>query len=397
MIEAGLSSVDGESCVRKALSSHNVSCDACAIVAIGKASVAMTQGAVAHFDGRVISGLLIAKELPSDTRLPSTIQCHLGDHPVPGRRSLDAGERLLDYLKDLPASTELVFLISGGASALVEVLPKAISLGQLQQLNRWLLTSGLSIGQMNVLRQGVSCIKAGRLAKYVHAERVTSLLMSDVADNDAAIIGSGLLTATLSHVELDGLPDEIKQICAVQEPKPTLDDKRITAIKQQVVADIDTALDALASTAKKQGYAVHRPNQVMAGDVNDWVDYVVAYLADAPTGLHLWGGETTIELPNKAGRGGRNTHMALTLALRLVGMDDVTIACVATDGDDGSSACAGAIVDGNTLSNKNISVDLAQRSLAAADSATLLEQADCLLKQAKGRSNVADMFLLLKS
>ncbi|NOX27956.1 MAG: DUF4147 domain-containing protein [Gammaproteobacteria bacterium] len=400
IVAAGLKSVDGEVCVGHALNQANTGQGSVGIVAIGKASVAMAEGAWAYFGSRIVSGLVIAKEQMNDVVLPSVIQCHIGGHPIPDQRSLDAGELLIRYLEKSPSDIELVFLISGGASALVEVLADDVSLDQLQSLNRWLLTSSLDITHVNVLRQCVSRIKAGRLAKVIRASQVSSLLMSDVPANDMAIIGSGLLTASSPSVSFDGLPDEIRQYCSNQPPRPALNDKKITSIRQKIVADINVALSTMAATAEALSYVVHRHDKVMNGDVNDWVDYIVSYLDSAPKGLHCWGGETTIELPKLSGQigcGGRNTHMALELAVRLAGVEDVIVVCVATDGDDGCSGYAGAIINGKTLSDKGITIDLARHALNAADSATLLKQTSALLTYPKGRSNVADIFLLLKS
>lgn len=394
IIEAGLNSVEGKGCVHNALRSRAELQGNIGIVAIGKAALSMAEGALAHFGKRVVSGLLISKEAVSaKSSLPSCIEQYVGGHPIPDQGSLDAGSALVRYLENSPSDTSLVFLISGGASALVEVLPEGVSLDQLQQLNRWLLASGLDIEKMNSTRQCVSRIKAGRLLASIRATQVTSLLMSDVIDNNSAIIGSGLLTVSAQAEGVEGVPDWLRQLCANQPPRPEVS---LVAVDQEVVADRAGALNAMSTAAKSCGVQVHCHSKAMAGDAILWADYIVDYLVEAPCGLHLWFGETTVRLLQTPGCGGRNSHLALALAQRLYGKAGLTAVTIATDGDDGNSGYAGAMVHGATLSKMGVTRETAQKFLAAADSATLLKQVDALLSFAKGQSNVADFLLLLK-
>ncbi len=367
------------------------------LVAIGKAALSMAEGAVEVVQGQLVSGLLISKEpISARNALPQCIECYAGAHPIPNQQSLHAGHALLRYLEICPTELTLLFLISGGASALVEVLPETVTLQQLEALNRWLLVSGLDIEQMNAVRQCVSRIKAGRLANYIAAPRLVSLLMSDISTNDASVIGSGLLTATSGTAMLSSVPEWVRQICAAQPPRPDAGADVFAAIDQEVIADLDMALQAMAEVARDLGYVVHQHGVTMKGEVEDWADYVTDYLVAAPAGLHVWGGETVLRLPDVPGRGGRNTHLALALALRLSGFKGVTLVLVASDGDDGNSGYAGALVDGDTLLNAGITPEKARQALAAADSATLLREAKALLSFAKGRSNVADICLAIK-
>ena len=397
LIKAGLKQVDGRICVANALRRRESLPGNIGLVAMGKAALSMAEGAVDVIQDRLVSGLLISKEPVSATdMLPQCIKRYTGGHPIPDQRSLHAGQALLRYLEACPAELTLLFLISGGASALVEVLPETVTLQQLEALNLWLLGSGLDIEKMNAVRQCVSRIKAGRLANYVSAPRLVSLLMSDIRTNDESIIGSGLLTASSYTSILDSAPEWVRQICAAQPPRPDAKADVFAGIDQEIVADLDMALQAIAVAAKDLGYAVHHHGVTMRGDVECWADYVADYLVGAPAGLHVWGGETVLRLPDAPGRGGRNTHLALSLALRLSGRKDVTLALVASDGDDGNSGYAGALVDGATLRGAAITLEKARQALTAADSATLLREAKALLSFAKGRCNVADICLAIK-
>jgi len=411
IIESGLNGVDGKRCVINALHGRaelqgmqnalgvqgNIG-----IVAIGKAASSMAEGALKYLGSKVVSGLVVSKDTISLTdSLPPYIEQLVAGHPVPDQRSLDAGQALIRYLKNCSPATSLLFLISGGASALVEVLPEKVSLQQLQKLNHWLLTSGLDIEQMNAIRQCVSCIKAGRLASYIQASQVVSLLMSDVMSNSVAMIGSGLLAVSRTPlpdvaIDFDRVPQWVRQLCLEQPLRLGIDDSVLVHIDQVIVIDLDMALNAMMQAALDGGYTVFRHDEEMSGNVMRWADTITEYLVEAPSGLHLWGGETTLQLPATSGCGGRNTHLALLLAQRLYDKSGFIVATVASDGDDGNSGYAGAIVDGSTLSKAGITQAMAQQALAYADSATLLKQAGALLSLAKGRSNVADIFLLVK-
>ncbi|HEC05594.1 MAG TPA: DUF4147 domain-containing protein, partial [Thiolapillus brandeum] len=165
--QAALQSVHGERAVARWLSQSDGA--SIAVVAIGKAAPAMMQGALRALEERLLQGLVITRKGYADPRFASherIIQMESA-HPVPDESSLVAGQALLDFIWDHPEKQPLLFLISGGASSLVEVLPAGISLDDLQNLNRWLLGSGLDIHAMNSLRCRISDIKGGGLLRYI--------------------------------------------------------------------------------------------------------------------------------------------------------------------------------------------------------------------------------------
>ena len=181
--------VNGDSAVACHLKDHPVA-DKVAVVAIGKAAAAMMHGADQVLNDQIQSALVITKEGHCDP--VSHWPCLQAGHPVPDQRSLDAGTRLLEFIHNLPEALHLLVLVSGGTSALVEVLPENMQLQDLQKLNQWLLASGLPIETMNRIRQSLSKIKGGKLLKYIGCKYITQLLISDVKSDDPAIIGSGL-------------------------------------------------------------------------------------------------------------------------------------------------------------------------------------------------------------
>lgn len=394
-VNAALAQVDGKSCVVKSLRRQVNIEGPVGLMAIGKAAPAMAEGALAVLGERVVSGLLVSKGGCGSVNLPDSIMHCIGGHPAPDRRSIEAGVILTQYLQNTATDMTLLFLISGGSSALVEVLPEHMSLKQLQQLNHYLLASGLSISEINAVRQCVSCIKAGRLANYISARKTVSLLMSDVVGNDTSVIGSGLLNASETVPDFAVLPEWIKKLCANSPPRPHAGSDVLQTIEQIIVADLDTALSAAGIAASALGYQVFRHVEPIEGNAVDCAKNIAACLLNAPAGIHLWGGESTVKLPEDAGNGGRNTHLILALAEQLRGCQRIAVAAVATDADDGNSGYAGAMIDGATLIKAGISSSAVAKSLQKADSATLLDRAGALLSFPKGRSNVADLLLAI--
>ena len=165
------------------------------LVAIGKAGASMVQGAYDVLGNRVKSGLLITKYGHVSKEVEALVQLtiHESAHPIPDEQSLLAGKMLLDFIENIPADAQLLFLISGGASSLVEYPVEGVGLKELQRINRWLLGSGLDIEQMNIIRKAASAIKGGRLAHFIGQRAVNCLLISDVPGDKLSTVGSGLL------------------------------------------------------------------------------------------------------------------------------------------------------------------------------------------------------------
>ncbi len=194
IFRAGLAAAHGHGCVATWLEEHPLS-GPVHLVAIGKAACAMSMGANRILHEQIIRSLIITKTghldavLVQDTRF----RCIESGHPLPNSDSLLAGSELCRFLEDAPPDAEFLFLISGGASSLVEVLRDGMNLDDLLRVNRWLLGSGLDIAAINRVRQALSRLKGGGLLAFLHDRKATVLLVSDVAGDDPAIIGSGLL------------------------------------------------------------------------------------------------------------------------------------------------------------------------------------------------------------
>ena len=393
-----LAAVDGRGAVRRALGARGLEGPVW-LLAIGKAAESMSLGALDLLGDRCRGGLLIGKEPPVDPR-PFTarrIACLAGGHPVPTQASLDAGEGLLGALSATPAEATLLFLISGGASSLVEVPAAGIGLADLQAVNRWLLGSGLAIGPMNRVRTALSQIKGGGLLKALPPRPLRALAISDVPGDDPAVIGSGLLVpapALGPALAAMDLPHWLRVLTdrglAQRGPPPS------SGPEIELVATLDLARAAAAQAAQRAGLEVRIEPALLAGDAAGCGRVLARRVMEGPPGLTVWGGETTVRLPPSPGRGGRNQHLALAAALELAGRTDCFLLAAGTDGGDGTTGDAGALVDGGTLERAALDGLDGADCLTRADSGTLLAASGDLIHTGPTGTNVMDLVLGLR-
>ncbi len=380
-----------------------------AIVAIGKAASSMMSGAVVALGKQLDAGLIITKtghcvdvQNIVDTGIKEGITCIEAGHPVPDENSLSAGKELLFFIDRQPLSRTLIFLISGGTSSLVEILPDGVTMADLQKLNEWLLGSGMDIAMMNNVRANISCLKGGRLAKYLDGRKVLNLMISDVPGDRPHVIGSGLLSPnpdlqkSLSNVLIGKLPKWLDQLLQNTEQAPLVTDTCFNTIDTHVIATIMDAKQAAAEAARILGYETVLHEEVIRGDALATGKELAHTLCDSRPALHIWGGETTVCLPDNPGRGGRNQHLALAAATVLDGSSDCWLLAAGTDGSDGPTANAGAVVDGETLTRGFLAGFEAEKMLARADSGTFLAATGDLLHTGPTGTNVMDLVIGLK-
>lgn len=390
--EAALDRVHGREAVRRHLQEHGF-VEGFHVVAIGKAATAMAQGAVDVQGDTTGEVLVITKTghlepLCNDPR----VRCIEADHPVPDARSLEAGQCLEDFIDGHPHGPFL-FMISGGASSLVEVLPQGLGLEHLAALTRWLLGSGLPIQEMNRIRRSLSCIKGGKLLGHLQPEATAEvLLISDVIGDDLAAIGSGLFFPAPMSVDPEELPDSIRAWWRSCEQEPVT-----RSIKHSIVASLRQAMQAAAEKARSHGLPVFVHEDFLEGDAGiTGTDLARALKQELEPGIHIWGGETTVQLPEHPGRGGRNQHLALSAALELEGEDGVYLLAAGTDGTDGPTEDVGALVDGGTLRRGRIANMSATECLQSADSGSFLAASGDLISTGPTGTNVMDLVIALK-
>jgi glycerate 2-kinase len=369
------------------------------LVAIGKAALSMTRGALAVLGENIAAGLVITKHGHADAPLCSysPVQCLEADHPVPGHDSLRAGAAMLEFIQLIPSDSRLLFLISGGASSLVEVLPPGLNLEDLSELNRALLASGLDIDRMNTVRKAVSMIKGGRLRRYLGARHVTTLLISDVPGDDPAMIGSGLLYPNREIAPLTNMPASVQRVFEPIKLPPRIETPPLASITTAIVATLEDAKRAAEKKAQTLDYETYFHPQFLRGEAVARANEIVNYLREAPAGVHIWGGETTVVLPAAPGRGGRNQHFALAAALALRESSRIYLLAAGTDGTDGPTDDAGGVIDGQSIARGNRLGMEAAHYLANADAGRFLAATDDLITTGPTGTNVMDLVIALKT
>ncbi len=361
--------MDGRRCVAAALARTPLP-GPVHIAAVGKAAAAMALGAREALGSAPEHTLVITRDADSCTALsafPDT-EIHIGAHPLPDERTLACGARLLAWVRALPPAATPLFLISGGASALVEVLAPGVSLAALQDLNREGLRSGVDIAAFNARRVQVSALKGGKLAAALGGRPARALFISDVPGDDPAVIGSGLMG-------------------------PAAGGDRV---QREVIASIETALEGAAAHAAAQGLAVHRAPQRFADSAVRVAARCAHELSLQRVPVCLWGGESTVTLPPNPGRGGRNLQLALAAARLIAGHDELLLLAAGTDGSDGVSEAAGALIDADTCARVSLAGLDADDCLARADAERALQASGDLIYTGPTGTNVGDLVIGLK-
>ncbi|HEU4319253.1 MAG TPA: DUF4147 domain-containing protein [Acidimicrobiia bacterium] len=341
------------------------------IIAIGKAAAAMCWGAADALGA--IRGLCVTGQR---TTVPPGIELVVGDHPIPGQASLVAGEKALEV-----APHADIALVSGGGSALCESPIDGVPLEYLAMATKALLSGGASIEQLNLVRGHLSRIKGGGLGP------LSTYVLSDVSGQPPEVVSSGP-TLPAPHA-----PDTVLELLKRFNVEVPIDvENAIRASRELreapdrvvVVGDGHTAAAAVIAASGLPGAVQDR---WVTGQLTVELD---EFVNDSPSGLTVAAGEPVLEVSG-VGSGGRNTHAAL-LAADLIAGTDWVFGALATDGIDGNSTSAGAVVDGSTILRGG---DPAS-ALAEFDSATYLERSGDLIVTGPTGTNVADVWLILK-
>ena len=402
--ETALAAVDGRDRVRGQLRADPVY-GPVYLIATGKAAGAMTLGACDILGPLLARGLVITRyhHVPAEISARDDLTIVEAAHPLPDENSLRAGRMLIEFIHSTPADACILFLISGGTSALVECLLPGYTLPQLQKMNAWLLGSGLDIRAMNRCRAALSAIKGGRLRHYLAGRSVRALYLSDVPGDDPAVIGSGLLasagSAALPVEVIEAAPVEIRRFL---QAAATVADSGATTVGENgagqnmrhvIVANSSMLRQAAADQGRKLGYDIVNHGGLLLDDIGVVANNILAVLNADKGRLHIWGGEPAVVLSTSPGRGGRNQSLALTMALALDGQDTGSFLSAGTDGSDGNTAVAGAAVDGQTCACiRRHGLDPAA-CLASASAFTALAACDCLIDTGPTGTNVMDLML----
>ena len=341
------------------------------VLGAGKAGGAMAAAVDALWPAAApISGLVVTRYdhvPPAYLARPGRIEVVQASHPVPDLAGQRAAQRIVELARGLTADDLVLCLISGGGSALLSLPAAGLTLADKQAVNKVLLESGAAIDEMNCVRKHLSAIKGGRLALLCAPARVVTLLISDVPGDAPEVIASGPTVADATTcadalaicrrygIDLPAAARAGLESGAFETPKPG--DAAFAGHEVQLIATPQQSLEAAAAVARAAGIDAHILSDEMEGESRE-VGKVHAALARAVARrgqpfarpcVILSGGETTVTVRTKGGRGGRATEFLLGCAIALQGEPGVHVLAADTDGIDGSEDNAGAFVAPDTL------------------------------------------------
>ena len=403
------------------------------VIGGGKAGAPMVQALSGILQGRLDAGWVNVKERhlvdvapPTDEShdpgaihaQPATLTMHKAGHPIPDEAGQLGAQRILD-LAQSAGERDLVFcLISGGGSALLPLPVPGITLADLQALTDALLRCGATINEVNAVRKHCSQIKGGQLARAASPATVVSLILSDVVGNPLDVIASGptvpdpttfadAYKVLQKYGIVDAVPERIVAHLRAglnggvpETPKPG--DPVFENVQNVIIGSNAIAAQAVQAVAQEMGFHAMVLSTYIEGEARE-VGRVVAGIAKS-LAIEGWplprpscviaGGETTVTVRG-SGKGGRNQELALAAALALDGWEGVMIVTLATDGTDGPTDAAGAIIDGQTIQRAQKQGLSAAEFLARNDSYTFFDHLGALIRTGPTNTNVNDLLLIM--
>lgn len=381
------------------------------VLGCGKAGASMARALEQQLGDRVRDGFVVVKD---GYAVPTRrIRVAEAGHPVPDARGVAASRELLAVAGAAGARDLLIFLVSGGGSALTPAPAPPVTLDEKQAMTRALLAAGATIGELNAVRKHLSLLKGGQLARAAAPARVLTLALSDVIGDPLDVIASGP-TAPDATTFADAL--DVLQRRAVMEAAPASIVARLKAGARGEIAETPKAgdpafarvtnlvignnalvVDAAVARARALGYAPTLLTRTLEGEAREAARLLVARARALPGRACLVaGGETTVTVRGR-GRGGRCQEFALAAAREIAGSDDVVILAAGTDGTDGPTDAAGGLVDGSTITRISAVGGDAARALDDNDAYSALRLAGDLIFTGPTNTNLLDVYLVLRN
>ena len=368
------------------------------VVAVGKAAWAMAETAADVLGERIKTGIVITKRGYSKGNIAG-FDIYEAGHPVPDADTYTATQAVIDLVEPLGSGDNVVFLLSGGGSALFE--KPLIPVEDMERLTRELLASGADIVEINTLRKRFSAVKGGRFAKLCSPAKIYSIVLSDVIGDRLDMIASGPAVPDSSTA------DEAKSIAArykltlTERMKSLLDTetpKVLDNVETRITGSVAQLCLSAEKTCAKLGYKPITLTASLSCTARD-AGVFLANIAQKYTGsgerlAFIAGGETVVYLTG-SGMGGRNQEIALAAAEGIAGLENVCVFSVGSDGTDGPTDAAGGYADGHTKQIlKNQGVDIYE-TLQNNDAYHALEKSGGLIKTGATGTNVNDLSVLL--
>ncbi|MDP8003104.1 MAG: glycerate kinase [Caldisphaera sp.] len=391
------------------------------LIAFGKGAISMANGAIEILDNKIQGGVIV---IPKGSKRPklNSLEIIESSHPIPDQNSIKAGEAVIEWSKASSTKESVIFLVSGGGSALVEKPLEGITLDDIIELNKTLLNSGLNISEINTIRKHVSQIKGGRLAEYAYPSNIYGFYASDVPGDSIDQIASGptvpdptTFEDALKIINNNNLKDVIpKNIIKIlyegvkgsikDTPKPG--DIKLKKANNKIIATNEKILKAVSAKLKKKGYKTIILTSRLEGESRE-VGYALASITldvinknipvKPPLALIL-GGETSVTVKGN-GKGGRNLELALAWGIKINYWQipkekNASLLAFATDGIDGPTDCAGAIISSQDLDRiKELGVN-AVKELNNNNSYYVLDRINALIKTGQTGSNLNNIIVI---
>lgn len=393
------------------------------LVAIGKAAWQMANAAVRCLEQPLADGIVLTKYGHVKGSIPG-VRCFEGGHPIVDENGLRGTQAILDMTAHLAARDRVLFLISGGGSALFEKPLAPLSV--LQEVNRQLLAAGVSIAEINTVRKRLSAVKGGRFAKWCEPAQVDSAILSDVLGDAVDMIASGPAAPdpstcgdALAIVGKYGLKVTEEVIACLKQETP----KQLEYVTNHVIGSVAQLCAAAAEKCRELGYKTHILTDRMCCEAREAGCFLASLAWNRPSSekgefpprnnppteeekiparsaqvsgrrAYIAGGECVVHLRG-TGLGGRNQELALAAAEGLAGLPNVALFSVGSDGTDGPTDAAGGYVDGDTLAALTAQGIRVEDALADNDSYHALDAVGGLLKTGPTGTNVNDLTVLL--
>lgn len=380
-----------------------------ALVSIGKAGHSMAEALTEIMPIRM-EGIVSCPVLPEHA-VPG-LRYFAGGHPMPNEASLLAGRAILDLLREMPTDGLAIFCISGGASALAEwPLDESLTLAEMVAVNRALVHSGAHIAEINAVRKHLSAIKGGRMAHAAAPATQLSLLVSDVPDGAIDALASGPTMPDSTTVDdcyaiaqrygiAEEFPTAVRKAFEEQrlQETPKAGDAAFAKSHFETLLSNSTAVSAAIERAAELGFEVAVDNRCDDWDYARAADYLLGRLSEvrrrSQRACVISGGEVTVRVGEKSGVGGRNQQFALSCAQKIAGQSIIVLSA-GTDGIDGNSQAAGALVDGTTEARAAEAGESIDEALLDFDAYRVLDAIGDTVMTGPTGNNVRDLRILL--
>ena len=405
ILESGLQAANPENIISNYVTANEIKIDgkifniekysSIHTVAFGKAGDSMTRAINSIIS--IKSGIIV---IPKGTKAKiksKKFQIFNSGHPKPDKTSVKAAKEVIKFVQNRKSRELIIFLVSGGGSSLL-AMPDEITLSDKVHVTDILLKSGATIQEFNCVRKHISKIKGGKLVENMKCDGI-GLIMSDVENDDLSSIASGTtyMDDTTYQDAMDiiekyrlktRIPIEVLQILGNGLHNQKTETPKTAKIENYIIANNNNCLKAMEETAKSKGYKVIKMQ--IFGEIKDTVKKILENISEEENTCLILGGEPTVRVSGK-GQGGRNQELVLRLLKNTQKLKKITIASMGTDGVDGNSNFAGAIIE-----NIKVDLNIMKEFLKNNDSARFFQKQKANIKTDFTHMNLMDIGIILK-